>query len=288
MKNKVSLFLLFITMVYVAYSFFRGYTDYNLSSVLTPLILLPFALIHGGIYCGTKKIIYFFILVFVVSVFYEGVSVSTGFPFGNYYYSERLGVKLFDVPLAIMPTYFSLGYVSWFISNVLSQQVFKGIESRFKVFIISIVASFIMTSWDLIMDPVNSLVKSLWFWTDNGVYFGVPLTNFLGWLLCVFTFYLPFTFWCYKDKVHLKTKPPYGYLYLPSIIYITIMAKYILCFFFKEDVIVTLQSGRMFSTNEIYGTVVLIGFFTMLPIGVHSLYKIYTYSCPNELITKKT
>lgn len=274
-------------MIYVIYSFLRGYTNYSLSTVLTPLILLPFALIHGGIYCGTKKIISFFILVFAVSIFYESISVSTGFPFGNYYYSDKLGIKLFDVPLAIMPTYFSLGYVSWFISNVIFNQYFKIIENKFKAFIISIVASFIMVLWDLIMDPVNSLVKSLWFWNDNGVYFGVPLTNFAGWFLCVFTFYLPFTLWCYKDKVYLKIKPTYGYLYLPSIIYITIMAKYVLCFFFKENVIVTLQSGRVFSTNDIYGTVVLIGFFTMLPIGIHSLYKVYTYSCPNKSLTKR-
>jgi len=255
--------------------------------VLTPLILLPFALLHGGVYCGTKKIICFFILVFVISIFYESVSVSTGIPFGNYYYSDKLGVKLFDVPLAIMPTYFCLGYVSWFIANVISHHLDKGIESKCKAFLISIVASFIMVSWDLIMDPVNSLVKSLWFWKDNGVYFGIPLTNFFGWFLCVFTFYLPFTLWCYKDKVHLKIKPSYGYLYLPSIIYITIMAKYVLCFFFKENVIVTLQSGRIFNTSEVYGSVVLIGLFTMLPIGIHSLYKTYTYSRPDESITKK-
>jgi putative membrane protein len=217
----------------------------------------------------------FFLLVFVVSIFYESVSVSSGFPFGHYYYSERLGVKIFDVPLAIMPTYFSLGYVSWFISTILLNQFHKPIPSISKAIIISIVASFVMVSWDVVMDPVNSLIKSLWFWADRGVYFGVPMSNFFGWFLCVFTFYFPFTLWCYNDKVYLKKIPSYGYLYLPSIIYISIMLKYILCFLFKNNVDITTLHGEVFSSKDIYGSVALIGLFTMLPIGIQSIYKIY-------------
>ncbi|WP_275666788.1 carotenoid biosynthesis protein [Vibrio tubiashii] len=277
MKHRTYLFLLAITIVYIVYSFIRGYTDINISSIFTPLILLPFAIIHGSMYCGVKKMSYFFLLVFIVSVFYESVSVSSGFPFGHYYYSDRLGTKIFDVPLAIMPTYFSLGYVSWFISMILLNQFDKPIPTVSKAIIISLVASFVMVSWDVVMDPVNSLIKSLWVWTDRGVYFGVPLSNFFGWFLCVFTFYLPFTLWCYNDKVHLKQIPTHGYLYLPSIVYITIMSKYILCFLFKDSVDVTTLHGEVFSSKDVYGSVMLIGLFTMLPIGIQSIYKIYRH-----------
>ncbi|MCC4820272.1 carotenoid biosynthesis protein, partial [Vibrio lentus] len=183
MKPRAPLFLLAITIIYIVYSFLRGYTDLHISSVFTPLILFPFAILHGSVYCGIKKMSCFFLLVFVVSVFYESVSISSGFPFGHYYYSDRLGIKIFDVPLAIMPTYFSLGYVSWFISTILLNQFDKPIQTKSKAIIISLTASFVMVSWDVVMDPVNSLIKSLWVWTDRGVYFGVPLSNFFGWFL---------------------------------------------------------------------------------------------------------
>jgi putative membrane protein len=44
-------------------------------------------------------------------------------------------------------------------------------------------ATFIMVAWDLTIDPALSTVGRYWVWTRGGAYFGVPLTNFLGWFL---------------------------------------------------------------------------------------------------------
>jgi|SRR6516165_10458648 putative membrane protein len=49
-----------------------------------------------------------------------------------------------------------------------------------------------MTAWDLAQDPVWSTLLHAWRWRDGGTWFGVPLTNYAGWLLTVFLIYLAF------------------------------------------------------------------------------------------------
>jgi putative membrane protein len=46
-----------------------------------------------------------------------------------------------------------------------------------------------MVAWDLSMDPVWSTVMHSWIWLQGGAYFGVPVSNFLGWYLTVYVIY---------------------------------------------------------------------------------------------------
>lgn len=44
----------------------------------------------------------------------------------------------------------------------------------------------VMTAWDVVMDPL--MVRGQhWVWDVDGAYFGVPLQNYWGWWLTVFT-----------------------------------------------------------------------------------------------------
>ena len=40
-----------------------------------------------------------------------------------------------------------------------------------------------MTQWDLVMDAPNATIAKVWIWQDGGGVFGVPLSNYFGWLL---------------------------------------------------------------------------------------------------------
>jgi uncharacterized membrane protein len=51
------------------------------------------------------------------------------------------------------------------------------------------IASFIMVSWDLTIDPMMSTITGNWVWHNGGSYFGVPVSNFLGWYLTVYVFF---------------------------------------------------------------------------------------------------
>ncbi len=39
-----------------------------------------------------------------------------------------------------------------------------------------------MTAWDLSLDP-RMVADGNWIWQDGGIYFGIPLSNFAGWVV---------------------------------------------------------------------------------------------------------
>jgi putative membrane protein len=159
--------------------------------ILIPILIvvpLAFALLHGAVRYHWSGILIFLVMCLVVSNVLENTSILTGFPFGHYYYTSGLGPKLFLVPLLIGPAYFGTGYLAWVLSTVLIGDV-RSKGSWFTTFAAPFIASFMMVAWDLGMDPTSSTIRHLWIWEQGGGYFGVPLTNYLGWFFTVYVFF---------------------------------------------------------------------------------------------------
>src|SRR5258708_35663254 len=165
-------------------------------SALPPLIaialitLLPFVFIfvHGSVNYRFSDVVVFAAITLVVSNIFENMSILTGFPFGHYYYTDGLGPKLFLVPILIGPAYLGTGYLSWTLARVILGATEQRLPGRF-IFSVPMLASFLMVSWDLSFDPINSTIDHLWIWQQGGNYFGVPFSNFMGWFLTVFVFF---------------------------------------------------------------------------------------------------
>jgi putative membrane protein len=154
---------------------------------LVLLVSVAFALIHGAVRYGWSGIAVFIVICLVVSNILENTSILTGFPFGHYHYTDSLGPKLFLVPLLIGPAYFANGYLAWVLGNVLIGDVRRG-ANAFTTFAVPLFASFLMVMWDLTFDPRASTIQHMWIWEQGGGYFGVPLTNYLGWFFTVYVF----------------------------------------------------------------------------------------------------
>ena len=82
-----------------------------------------------------------------------------------------------------------------------------------------------MVMWDLCIDPASSTISGAWIWRDGGGYFGVPLVNFLGWYLCVFTIYLVFALYLRRTAewtraAHLGERATWA---LPAVMYAAVM-----------------------------------------------------------------
>jgi uncharacterized membrane protein len=159
----------------------------NIPIAIVLLISVAFALIHGSVRYGWKGIAAFIAICLVVSNILENTSILTGFPFGHYHYTDALGPKLFLVPLLIGPAYFANGYFAWVIGNLLVGEVRRG-SSVFVTFAVPFIAAFVMVMWDLTFDPRASTIQHQWIWEQGGGYFGVPLTNYLGWFFTVYVF----------------------------------------------------------------------------------------------------
>jgi putative membrane protein len=73
------------------------------------------------------------------------------------------------------------------VGNVLIGEL-RRTSSAFTTFAVPFIASFLMVMWDLTFDPRASTIQHMWIWEQGGGYFGVPLTNYLGWFFTVYVF----------------------------------------------------------------------------------------------------
>src|SRR5216684_2197563 len=178
--------------------------------ILIPLLIVvpvAFALLHGAVRYQWSGIITFLVMCLVVSNLLENTSILTGFPFGHYHYTDLFGTKLFLVPLVIGPAYFGTGYLAWVLSTVLIGDV-RPKTSAFTTFAVPFIASFMMVAWDLGMDPTSSTIRHLWIWEQGGGYFGVPLTNYLGWFFTVYVFFQLFALYLRLGKASREGDEP--------------------------------------------------------------------------------
>ena len=116
-----------------------------------------------------------FIAVYILSLSSELSGTRFGFPFGEYEYTEMLGLKWFNlVPLLIPISWFTMTLPSFALSYFAfpnSNQVIKRIAF----------AAFLLTLWDLSLDPAMSYLTTYWTWGETGPYYGMPWINLAGW-----------------------------------------------------------------------------------------------------------
>lgn len=153
--------------------------------------MVVFSWIHGSQRYGIKNMCIWFIITWIVSNGFEGLSIKTGFPFGHYYYTMP-GPRILDVPLMIMVIYFGLSYTSWTVAQAVTGYFSKKITGIYKL-IIPVTTALVMSMWDLVTDPQASTIASSWVWRNGGNYYGVPVSNFAGWVLVVYVFMQIFT-----------------------------------------------------------------------------------------------
>ena len=134
----------------------------------------------------------------------ELIGTSTGFPFGPYSYTSFLGIKILDhVPYSIPLSWFYMGFTSYILAsmivprlwqrhytaptrlaNAATQLPLRGQASRKETFWSLVLGAYFLTVWDLALDPAmasNYLPLHFWIWHQTGPYFGMPMSNLVGW-----------------------------------------------------------------------------------------------------------
>ncbi len=119
-------------------------------------------------------------MVLLLSFVIETVGVLTGFPFGQYYYTDILAPKLFIVPVGIMFAWLMMTLSSFFMARFIVSRLFPRLNGARLIVVLS--ATLAMIS-DTQMEPVAFHVKDYWRWETSGQYYGVPISNFVAWLI---------------------------------------------------------------------------------------------------------
>src|ERR1700737_1242833 len=156
-------------------------------SLTIPVVMATavFAFIHGALRYRWSGVLAFLVVCLVVSNIFENTSILTGFPFGHYHYTS--GPKIFLVPWYIGLSYFATAYLAWTVAIVLIGDVRRA-SSRMTTVAVPVIGAAVMVMWDLTFDPAASTIKQFWIWEQGGGYFGVQLTNYVGWFFTVYVF----------------------------------------------------------------------------------------------------
>ena len=117
------------------------------------------------------------LLVFLLALAFEAAGTRLGYPFGGYDYTPLLQPQVLSVPLLVplawlmmLPPAWALGWLLVSPSNRL---------------LWALASALAFTTWDLFLDP-QMVAWDYWHWHQSGAYFGIPLTNYLGWLVVSF------------------------------------------------------------------------------------------------------
>jgi uncharacterized membrane protein len=174
---------------------------------LDVLSAMAFALVDGARHYRLRGILAFAAICIVVGNIVENLGVTTGFPYGHYYFVELMGPKLFHVPVLLGLAYIGMAYVSWTVARLIVGKPHERVAGL-RVLALPLVASFVMVAWDLAQDPVWATVLHGWVWRDGGPWFGVPVSNYLGWYGTVFVIYLLFALYLRRRPQLPLPAPP--------------------------------------------------------------------------------
>ncbi len=193
------------------------------------LFFVLFSVFHCWVLEGPKRTAIFFAVSAVITYAMEETGVRTGLVFGPYHYSDSLGIKLGHVPVLIPLGWFMMIYPS----RLVAKAMLRNIDTRSITGItaLSALSALVMTAWDMVMDPGMSSLARNWVWEKGGIYFGVPLHNYFGWLLTTFAVYcLVGSLWRANEQKATVTRT---YAALPIIVYAFFTVRYIVTNYFS-------------------------------------------------------
>lgn len=161
---------------------------------------------HAVVFYGWKDAAVLAAICLVTTFTMENIGSITGIPFGHYHFevgSNFLHIGV--IPVIVGPLWFGMGYFSWIVAGILLGRTGPRSSGRFEILARPVVAAFVMAQWDVVMDPPEATISQAWIWHDGGGDFGVPLSNYLGWLLTAWLFYQAFAI--YLGRRNIAARP---------------------------------------------------------------------------------
>ncbi len=193
---------------------------------LLPFVALSLVIIHSSLTLGKKKTSIFFIAAFILALGSESIGVKYGLIFGHYYYNPILTPFFFGlVPVMNVVSWLPIIYISYTFANMILNG-FGGQKPNIKqnksfmitlLILLSAISGLVAANLDMLLDPVVVSTQG-WFWIGGGPYFGVPISNFVGWFMVTFIFTFVFRLYESFKKINNGSLPKVSFLMSSSII----------------------------------------------------------------------
>lgn len=149
---------------------------FNPVLILIGVVVMRMPLISGIMPLFKKRAVILMSLLVVYTYVIEIVGVKTGYPYGEFEYGVSLGPMLFDIVPIALPLFF----IPLVLNSYLLSVLLLGDKSKRFYYRVPTVISFVILI-DLVLDPASVSI-GLWEYS-NTFYYGVPVTNYFGWIL---------------------------------------------------------------------------------------------------------
>jgi uncharacterized membrane protein len=159
-----------------------------------------------------KRYLFLLLLALAYAILFENLNIAlSDGKMGSYYYNPNLSFFIFDLPVFVALAWSSLIYSTYFLTESI------GVKEFSKPFVDALLVVLV----DLAVD-VFAIRFGFWHWRGYSLtegWFGVPASNFIGWLLVVFFF-----MFFYRRISQLKIKPSAKY----ALQFLSILPAYLL------------------------------------------------------------
>jgi uncharacterized membrane protein len=159
------------------------------------------ACLHASLTYGFRHMLALFSICVVTTFAIENLGVATGFPFGHYHFEVGDDLPhIGAIPVIVGPLWFGMGYFSWRVASILLDGADRRLDRNFNLIALPIIAAFVATQWDMAMEPGAATIGKAWIWHDGGAIFGVPLSNYFGWLWTAWLFFQMFALYLRRQS----------------------------------------------------------------------------------------
>jgi len=158
------------------WSFIPGPLRFNAPLILFGTVVMAAPLIVGVIPAIDRRALGGVGLLVAYTYLIEYVGVSTGWPYGAFEYGISLGPMVGEIPAALPVFFLPIVLNTYVLSLLLLGERRDSRLLRLAVVIPAVVAM------DVVLDPA-AVSLGFWAYLDGGVFYGVPLSNYLGWVL---------------------------------------------------------------------------------------------------------
>jgi uncharacterized membrane protein len=224
-------------------------------------VLALFTISHGCKRYNISGILAFVAIVFSVATIFEILSIHTGFPFGFFKHSDAFGFKVLDVPLLVGVAYCGNAYLAWITANIMLNQA-DAQRNIVGLVGLPIAATFIVSALDATYDPAGSTFAKLWVYRDAGGYFGVPLSNYFGWMLTSYIFFQAFAL--FQSKREARAIEDTSWWLLPPVLLCIYGLQQPLNLMLIPDMQITDPSGRTWQSHHLFETTTIVSTFTVI------------------------
>jgi uncharacterized membrane protein len=177
-----------------------------LNRIVGMFLLRPYVFVFFAVYLvaavskmGWKKTLVFTLIAYSVAFLAEFSSTRTGVPFGLYHYVDTTRDRelwIANIPFWDSLSFTFLCYLGFSLAVLMysplqigrgDMQVIDTCEIRQSRRVL-VTATVLMTLLDVVIDPLTVrgerwFLGKIYYYPNGGIYFGVPLSNFIGWAL---------------------------------------------------------------------------------------------------------